>query len=139
MNKYRFSTHTSVPEETVQEIISDFSRALTTDLVSLLTKQQYADVSAKINETISKFCNDCRPLVPVENYNLNIIQVLEIAEHLRTYKKIDAIKAFRNHTGAGLVDGKRFIDRFCTDHTRDCRNQPGKFSAANFIKAFINN
>ena len=112
MTDYIFKTHVIVPEETVVEVIGDYMTALLGELGDIdLTDKQINAVATKMDKVAGKQCEGAQ--VSIQGYKLTGPQVMEIAGELRNYRKIGAIKAFRQYTGSGLKDSKDFIEGFC--------------------------
>ena len=112
MTDYTFKTHVKIPEESVIDILADYQSTLLGELGDLeLTDKQINAIATKMDKIAAIVCNDAK--ASVQGYNLTGPQVMEIAAELRYTRKIGAIKAFRQYTGAGLKDAKDFIDGFC--------------------------
>ncbi len=132
---YIYRTHVAVPESTIRQICTDLMRNTIHECSGQdidLTQVQLKLLGQKMNAVTDSMCHSNRISVSVEGWRLDSNQVSEITAELHDYRKIGAVRAFRVATGAGLKEGKHFIDSFC----HGPRKESGPPSAMAFQMSF---
>jgi ribosomal protein L7/L12 len=134
MADYIFKTHVTVSADILETILTDYRNRVIEDLIldDTLEFSDYESVQiVGLMEKVAAAMVDSNQ-TSVDGWTLTSNEIAEIADHLRNFKRIDAIKTFRQATGAGLKDGKDFIDSFCAGDN----NTPGPVAASRLAEAF---
>jgi len=130
---YIFRTHTAVPESTIRQILDDFILKMTPIMMDMdldLTAAKMVILERKMQIVAHTMGEANR--IKVDGFELSLSQVAEISEELSQFRKIGAIKAFRQYTRTGLREAKDMIDSFCTGP----RCEAGPMAAVAFQCAF---
>lgn len=126
-----FRTNVSVPKDVIEQIGEQIKNLVVVDMHTearqwnVWTPQEVERVKQLIGKAVVNYAFTEQKIC--DGWTLEREEAEIIAAHLRDYKLIYAIKAFRTATGAGLAESKYFLDKF----------GKGPFSAEEFLTAFI--
>lgn len=109
-----FDTKVSVPKHILlhigEEIRHMFMRSLEADPRFEMMRDDLQVINNKMENAITAFAISQEK--SCEGWTLEKHQAERIANEIRNYRKIMAIKEFRAATGAGLKEAKYFLDKF---------------------------
>jgi ribosomal protein L7/L12 len=110
---FSFNQKIEVPPQMIKEIVRNFRITVTKKLLSdnsisghtiFYIDETMKQIQADFTSTNGFVCRD--------GWNLDDQTIFKISKCIQKGQKIAAIKEFRAVTGAGLKEGKEFIDRY---------------------------